>query len=125
MTTFEIELWQMLTAIGAVVAAGMALLFGFGQVLLAQIEQRLAARHEQVTRHLDTIEAAGREEAGRIARVERELLEMKADLPMRFVQRDDYIRGQSVLEAKMDSLALKLENVQLRSAASGGKHHVD
>ena len=39
---------------------------------------------------------------------------LKAELPVAYVRRDDYIRGQSVLEAKLDGLATKIENAQLR-----------
>ena len=45
----------------------------------------------------------------------RELLNLKAEMPVQYVRREDYIRGQSVLEAKLDGLVIKLENVQLRA----------
>ena len=34
-------------------------------------------------------------------------------------RREDYIRGQSVIESKLDGLALKIENVQLRAVKGG------
>ena len=36
-----------------------------------------------------------------------------------YVRREDYIRGQSVIESKLDGLALKIENVQLRAVKGG------
>ncbi|MDF5991266.1 hypothetical protein P4119_17475 [Pseudomonas aeruginosa] len=42
-------------------------------------------------------------------------MSLKAELPIQYVRREDYIRGQSVIEAKLDGLAVKLENAQLRS----------
>ncbi|HBO0115257.1 TPA: hypothetical protein L4A45_006184, partial [Pseudomonas aeruginosa] len=50
-----------------------------------------------------------------------ELMSLKAELPFQYVLRDDYIRGQSVIEMKLDSLATKLENAQLRGLV-GANH---
>lgn len=47
--------------------------------------------------------------------MERELLRFQAEMPLQYVRREDYIRGQSVIEAKLDGLGTKLENAQLRS----------
>ena len=40
-------------------------------------------------------------------------------MPLHYVRREDYIRGQSVIESKLDGLALKIENVQLRAVKGG------
>lgn len=66
------------------------------------------------------MEAAAREESGNWTRIERDLLAMKADLPLHYVRREDYIRGQSLIEAKLDALGNKLDVMQLRAAAAGG-----
>ncbi len=73
---------------------------------------------KQITKRLDSIETVNREEASQWQRVERELLNLKADMPLHYVRREDYIRGQSVIEAKLDGLGTKLENAQLRSQKS-------
>lgn len=57
---------------------------------------------------LDAINETLRAEAGQWQRIERELLTLKADLPLNYVRREDYIRGQSVLESKLDALATKV-----------------
>lgn len=33
---------------------------------------------------------------------------------MTYVMRDDYVRNQTVIEAKLDSVALRIENLQLK-----------
>lgn len=48
--------------------------------------------------------------------VERDLMSLRAELPERYVRREDYIRGQAVVEAKLDALAAKLEVVQMQGA---------
>lgn len=121
--TVQLELWQLITLLVMFLGASAAA----GKVLLDQMSRHLDERfasqtiqrteqHDQVKGRLDGIESAAREEAGQWQRVERELLELKAELPMRFVMRDDYVRGQSVIEAKLDGLAVRIENVQLRTA---------
>lgn len=114
----ELELWQLITLLLAFFGAvGVAARLLFDTVL-----RHLNANHLQLTERLGAIEEANREEARQWQRVERELLELKADLPMRFVQREDYIRGQSVIEVKIDALAMKIENMQLRGIrAAGGR----
>ena len=73
------------------------------------------AHYLQLNTRLDVLDSAAKADAGQWLRVERELLNMKAELPVHYVRREDYIRGQSVIEAKLDGLGTKLENAQLRA----------
>lgn len=73
------------------------------------------ANHNQLAKRLDSIESVNREESAQWQRVERDLLRLQASLPLHYVLREDYIRGQSILEAKIDGLGTKIENVQLRA----------
>lgn len=75
------------------------------KLLLAQIEKRLNERFE-------ALEAARRESEAGWSRLEREFLEFRADLPLHYVRREDYLRGQAVLEAKLDALYSKIELIQ-------------
>lgn len=128
----ELELWHgilLLLAFFSCVGA-------FGKLLLSQIERHLdqrfaaqeasrASNHQEVERRLSSIESTTREESGQWQRVERELLSLKAELPVNYVRREDYIRGQSVIESKLDGLAGKLENAHLRGVianSQGGNH---
>lgn len=78
-------------------------------------ERARGEQHKQVTARLDGLEQVNREETLQWQRVEREMLRHMAELPVKYVMRDDYIRGQSIIEAKLDGLAGKLENSHLRS----------
>lgn len=49
-----------------------------------------------------------------VRNLERELYQLKIDLPQTYVAREDYIRGQTVIEAKLDAVAAKIENVQIK-----------
>lgn len=99
-----LELWQFLTLAAMILSA----FFGLAWRLLAQFEKRIGER-------LTTIS----DESKGWRRIERELMELRAELPTRYVQREDYIRNQTVIEAKLDAISTKVEIVQLQGAGRG------
>ncbi|MGA0610552.1 hypothetical protein [Caldimonas sp. KR1-144] len=119
MTNIQIELWQLITLLITLLLAFFGAVAAAGKMLLDQTGRSLDERFTKLQDQLDEIQEANREEAKQWKRVERELMELKAELPQRFVMREDYVRGQSVVEAKLDGLAVRIENLQLRTAARG------
>ncbi|MDD5297649.1 MAG: hypothetical protein PHU46_12120 [Rhodocyclaceae bacterium] len=123
----NIEAWQMASLI--LTLGGMyagSVFVGF-RLLMGQIEKRLDERFvaAEETRkagsvHWDgkfgAIETAMREDASHWMRLEREILGLKAELPVNYVRREDYIRNQTIIEAKLDTVAAKIENLRLREA---------
>lgn len=97
--TLQVDFWQL---VGLLVAF-MGCVAGFGKLLLAQVERRLDQR-------FSALEKTGAE----WQRLERELLTLKADLPIQYVRREDYVRSQTVVEAKLDALAVRLDHLKLR-----------
>ena len=119
--TLQIDFWQLL----GLLLGGLGALWGVVRQGLVQsqrhIEERLAlqdtareAHHRALAGRLDGIETVNREEAAQWQRIERDLLRMQAEMPLHYVRREDYIRGQSVIEAKLDGLALRIENQALK-----------
>lgn len=115
----QMELWHLITLLLAFFSAVGA----FGKILLKQFEKRQAERfaameeaRETASAHWDVRFGRLEEAAKEWTRVERDFLTWKADLPMTFVMRDDYVRNQTVIEAKLDSVALRIENLQLKGA---------
>lgn len=126
--TVQLELWHLILLL----LAFFGLVGGFGKVLLDQIEKRLAERFAgqekqrgEDQKHLDAkfagldkkfsgLEEANRDESAQWARVERDLLALKADLPDKYVRREDYVRNQTVIEAKIDKVYGKLELLQIQ-----------
>ena len=124
----EFELWHLISLLITFLGASA----GVGKLLLGQSQRHLDQRfsvqdktrdenHAATTNRLSAIENAARADANNWQRIEREVLMLKADLPQRFVMREDYIRGQSLIEAKLDALAGKLENAALRVAQVSGE----
>lgn len=105
----QIEFWQLLGSIVAVIVAFATVTWTFGKLLMAQFEKRLDAKFQVMQKDLDQVK-----------KLEREFLEFKATLPEKFVARPDYIRGQSTLEAKQDALYQKMEVVRLEIAQVKG-----
>lgn len=113
----QIELWNLILLL----LAFFGCVGAFGKILLSQVEKRQAERfktqelaRQAASEHWDKrftyLESAAKE----WGRIERDFLLFKAELPMTFVMRDDYVRNQTVIEAKLDGLALRLENAQLK-----------
>lgn len=110
--TLQIELWHLVTLAATLSIALISAFFALVKMLLNQHQ-----RHQD--RRFDAIEEAAKAESGQWQRIERELLKLQADLPLVYVRREDYIRGQSIIEAKLDGLASKIENAQLRGLLGG------
>ncbi|MCS5516194.1 hypothetical protein NWF32_17140 [Pseudomonas qingdaonensis] len=55
-------------------------------------------------------------DSDRLRQVELGLERLRGEMPLHYVRREDFVRNQTVIEAKLDALALKLENVQLKGA---------
>lgn len=121
--SMQLELWQWISLLLAFFS-GVA---GFGRIMLGQIERRLDERfgaqdqaretgakalREVIERYTDQVESNGRQ----MQQLERDFLEWKAEIPVQYVRREDYIRGQAVLEAKLDALYSKLEVLQIKGA---------
>jgi len=105
-----IEFWTLVslsvTFLGAVIGIVWKLIRG----VLQQAMQRINERLEQIDSRL-------REDADQWKRVERELLLLKAELPISYVRREDYITNIATIMTKLDAMSLKFENILLK----GGK----
>ena len=99
MATFEMPVWQMISI--AVTIPGAFV--GVMKMLLVQMERRLDQRFAVVDK-----------DSERLRQVEIGLERLRGEMPLNYVRREDWVRNQSIIEAKLDGLALKLENVQLK-----------
>lgn len=116
--TVQLEFWELVLLL----LSFFGCVAGFGKLLLGQVLSNLNRRFAEMAQRLEGIEDASEAELTQWRRVERELMELKADIPLNYVRREDYIRGQSVIEAKLDGLALRIQNAQL---LHGGSKHAD
>ena len=125
--TVQVEFWQLLTFLIGLLLSFLSFAFVAGRMLLAQVDQRLAQRfeamenaREQAGKHWDEkfasiLEKSQTQGVG-LSNLERDFLRFQADLPLHYVRREDYVRGQSIVEAKLDGLAAMVSNAQLRAS---------
>ncbi|AMO73834.1 hypothetical protein [Pseudomonas citronellolis] len=97
------------------------------KLLLWQFEKRLSERftsqdeaRKEASKHWEESFAKVLErqdkDAQAVQQLERAFLNFKADLPNQYTRREDWARGQSVIESKLDGLALRYENILLKGA---------
>jgi biopolymer transport protein ExbB/TolQ len=121
----NVDFWQLLLALCSLLSVFISLMFIGGKLLLSQFEKRLDERFGaqeksrlESQKHWDdkfsTLEKAAANDAKEWQRIEREIMGIKADLPVQYVRRDDYIRNQTIIEAKIDGLAVRIENAILK-----------
>lgn len=121
MSFVQLEIWHLVLLLAMFVTAlGTA-----GRVLLGQIDKRLDTRFDgmeqarmQNTVHWDskfkTLLEDQQKGSDAWRSLERDFLKFRGDLPLEYVRREDFIRNQSVIEAKLDALALHIQNLQLK-----------
>jgi len=128
--TVQVEFWQLLTFLIGLLLSFLSFAFVAGRMLLSQVDQRLAQRfqamesaREQAGKHWDekftSILDTSQKHGVGLSNLERDFLKFQADLPLHYVRREDYVRGQSVIEAKLDALYSELKVVQIKGAHNG------
>lgn len=114
--TVQFEFWHLILLL----LAFFGCVAGFGRVLIEQFDKRLTerfaaqdkARTEAAARwdeRFNQLQAASQEESRNWHRVERELLKMQAELPREYVRREDHIRFETVINAKLDAINARLD----------------
>lgn len=119
----QMDLSNLITLLG--IFAGI--ITGLVKLLLWQFEKRLGERfaaqddaRQVASKHWDENFAKVLErqdkDSDAVRQLEHTFLRFRAELPVEYVRREDWVRGQSVIEAKLDGLALKFENILLKGA---------
>lgn len=88
-TYISIEFWQLV----GFLLSFLGVCYGFAKMLLAQFQGQQNERAEQQAKVNAKVEE-----------LSQKYYEFQAMLPHTYVLREDYIRGQAVLEAKMDAV---------------------
>lgn len=124
--TIQFEIWHLLSLAALVIAGFWAVTKVTANLFQRSIDTQfvaqsnaLAEHSKQVNLRLDLLDNAAKADTGQWQRVERELLNLKADLPLHYVRREDYVQAVASIMAKLDAMALRFENILLR----GNKNH--
>ena len=115
MSSVQIDFWNLVMLLLAFFGG----VFVFARALLVQIDKRLDARFTAA--EVLRVESGKRWEDSfeRIARLASEtdktVIELKLHVSENYVRREDHVRSQTVIEAKLDALASKFESLLLRA----------
>jgi hypothetical protein len=110
--TIQVDFWQLLLAMAGLLGCFAVLIWGFAKMLLAQHLQMFA---EDKTARLKVEQQISDD----FKKMERDLLIFQRDLPLQYVRKEDYVRGQTIIESKLDALYSKLEVVQIKGGKNG------
>ncbi len=89
----------------AIVGAAASLLCTLVVGALTYFLKRLLGTLEEADRkNAERIEAVNKEKTAQIEKVEEKLNDLKADLPLLYVTREDYIRVMNRVEDKLDQI---------------------
>lgn len=112
----QIEFWQLVTGVASTIVAFALMVWAFGTILVKQFKTQLDHRFTAI--QCDLTKRADEEEevAKQLRQFERDFAKFQIDMPLQYVRREDYIRGQTVIESKLDALYSKLELVQIQGA---------
>jgi len=106
----QLEAYQWISLLVTVISV----VIGTVKILWGRIEINLNTNFKTVQSQLEEVSKQAAKSQQDVRELERKFYQFQIDLPHSYVAREDYIRGQTVIEAKLDSLASKIENVQIR-----------
>ena len=101
---FELSVQEL---IGFVITL-MGTFWGLARMLLSQTQKQITDQFTQITNHLSQQQEIDR-------RLEREVLELKAQLPREYVRREDYVQQVAMIITKLDAMQLRSENLILQT----------
>ena len=76
----------------------------------ARLDERFAAQETARSERSRLWEARLARVDDNYAKIDRELRDLLINLPDRYVRREDYVRRETVIEAKIDQLSLRIQN---------------
>jgi hypothetical protein len=92
------EYWQLFVFLAGLIAAWSVL-------IVAVLREMLKAHCDDINRRID-------ERMSKLSKVERDFLELKADLPLSYVRKEDFVRFEVVINAKLDRLYDSIERLK-------------
>jgi len=95
------EHWELFSALAALVAAWSLVILGVMRKIMAQCIN-------DIDKKINALSDISKDQQ----RIERAILELKADLPVQYVRREDHIRSEMVIGTKMDRVLDKVDRLQ-------------
>ena len=107
--TLTVDFWWLvgfgITEVGA--------FFALAKMIFSATTQRLDERFERMHAHLSEMHASHKASTDELRRIDRELMALRAELPEKYVRREDHNKDIASIFVRIDSLSLKLDNIFL------------
>lgn len=84
-------------------------LWALVKIIARQQENSLEHRFDGLMKSIQGVSNNVAEDQKSTQRLERELMQLRAELPRDYVRREDYIRAIGTIETKIDNMALRVE----------------
>tara|TARA_R110002095_G_scaffold55910_1_gene48090 strand:+ start:249 stop:626 length:378 start_codon:yes stop_codon:yes gene_type:complete len=110
--------WKELAAIGSLLVVWSA---GSLWAIKVLITSQLATHRAYTDEKFESLVTLITKQGNEIQKFERDLMTLKAELPDKYVRREDWIRFAATLDAKMDGLREAQNNTNLRFASLSEK----
>jgi len=106
----ELELWHLMVLATSIVGG----FFAIAKMLMAANQKAIDEKFAAVAKGLESQDQTNR-------RLERELMELKAELPRNYVRREDYTQAIATIMTKIDHVALRVEDAIRRAYQQAAK----
>lgn len=100
-----LDSWQVISLLITIVGA----FWGIGKMMLKQYSKGINRELERISERLDSQEKSDRNQEEADRRIERQIGDMRAELPREYVRRDDFVRAISSFDVRVDQLRLTIE----------------
>ncbi len=104
--------------------AGLALtllggFWGLAKMLINTTSMHLDERFDRLQDNLDDMHTAQSKAADDMHRIDRDVMLLRAELPEKYVRREDHNKDVAMVLVRMDSMSLKLDHYFLKERANG------
>lgn len=110
--TITIDFWQVIGFLSGIVVALATLAW----LLIGQLERRLDERFIGLQEESKEWRALEKRLGDSCRDMDLRLAQLHSDTAEKYIRREDYIRGQTVIEAKLDAISSELKLVQIQGA---------
>jgi len=93
-------------------AEAISLLLGLAALQIGSVKFFLDRYLAQIDKRFDQIDREIQGVGMDRSRLQEEMLRLQADLPLHYVRREDDIRNQATINAKLDALYRKIEEIK-------------
>lgn len=105
-----VEFWQVVGLVVTIIGA----FFTLAKMLLQGSQRSIDEKFKLMSDHMRSQDESSR-------RLERELMELKVELPRDYVRREDYTQAVAMIMTKLDAMALRVEQ-SFRDLIKGPRH---